>query len=129
FHHRAHQSTSCITCHNAPQSSQTSDILLPPVKTCARCHRSNAAPGETCMLCHDYHHWKEQLEAQAVPESATRKSAGTERLASELRGGHIGLTHWKNHEPQRQWENGCGSYQAAFGCMGRNEAALARHQE
>jgi hypothetical protein len=59
FHHRAHRGVSCTTCHNAVESTQTSDILLPSVKTCARCHQSNAAPGEGCTLCHSYH-WKDQ---------------------------------------------------------------------
>jgi hypothetical protein len=66
FHHRAHQNVTCTTCHNAPASLQTTDILLPSVKVCARCHRSNAAPGETCKVCHDYHHWKDQLATVTV---------------------------------------------------------------
>jgi hypothetical protein len=66
FPHRQHQNVECTTCHNAPSSTQTSDILLPPVKTCARCHRSNAVPGEGCTLCHEYHHWKEQMAPIAV---------------------------------------------------------------
>jgi hypothetical protein len=57
FHHREHENVSCTTCHNAISSKQTSDILLPAVKTCAACHRSYAVPGETCLLCHDYHQW------------------------------------------------------------------------
>ena len=65
FHHRQHQNVSCTTCHNAARSVQTSDILLPSVKTCAACHRSNAAPGDSCTLCHQYHHWKEQLLSTA----------------------------------------------------------------
>lgn len=72
FHHRQHQNVSCTTCHNAPQSSQTSDILLPSVKTCAICHRQDAAPGDNCMLCHDYHHWKEQLQAGVAGELRVR---------------------------------------------------------
>jgi hypothetical protein len=63
FHHRQHQNVSCTTCHSAPASSQTADVLLPSVKVCERCHRSNAAPGEGCLVCHNYHHWKDQLAA------------------------------------------------------------------
>jgi predicted CXXCH cytochrome family protein len=68
FHHREHRNTECIFCHDARVSAKTSDILLPSVKVCARCHRSNAAPGETCMLCHTYHHWRDQLQTMTGTE-------------------------------------------------------------
>ena len=44
FTHLPHQHMSCIDCHGAaPESTRTSDILLPPQKLCAECHRAPAA--------------------------------------------------------------------------------------
>ncbi len=40
FTHVPHQHMSCIDCHGAAQTSKlTSDILMPPQKICAECHR------------------------------------------------------------------------------------------
>ena len=61
FHHFAHQSVACNVCHNVAQSHQTSDILLPGVRSCASCHNAKSAPGESCILCHDYHRRQPQL--------------------------------------------------------------------
>jgi hypothetical protein len=72
FHHREHQHVSCTTCHQAAESSRTSDILLPSVKTCAACHRPNSVPGESCTLCHSYHNSKERLEAGVAGELGVR---------------------------------------------------------
>ena len=55
FHHISHQMVACQTCHNVRQSRQTADVLLPSVRTCASCHNPKSAPGESCILCHDYH--------------------------------------------------------------------------
>ena len=55
FHHWSHQSVACISCHKVEQSVRTSDVLLPVVKSCAECHNTRSAPGESCIVCHDYH--------------------------------------------------------------------------
>ena len=55
FHHWSHQSVACVACHNVEQSNRTSDVLLPGVKSCTTCHNAKAAPGESCVVCHDYH--------------------------------------------------------------------------
>lgn len=55
FHHLSHQFIACSSCHNVTQSHRTADILLPGVRSCASCHNPKAAPGENCILCHDYH--------------------------------------------------------------------------
>jgi hypothetical protein len=55
FQHWSHQSVACTSCHAVGQSSRTSDVLLPGVKSCADCHNTKSAPGESCIVCHDYH--------------------------------------------------------------------------
>jgi hypothetical protein len=55
FHHRSHQGIACTSCHGVGQSVNTSDILLPGVKSCATCHNTRSSPGESCTLCHNFH--------------------------------------------------------------------------
>jgi hypothetical protein len=61
FDHQAHRMMSCTACHaHAPESRETSDVLLPGIQTCQQCHREDrpkdAAEGR-CFECHQYHDW------------------------------------------------------------------------
>jgi hypothetical protein len=60
FHHAKHLSVECEQCHRAGESSSTSDLLLPGIADCRKCHGSNPATIATgvsaeCVMCHDYH--------------------------------------------------------------------------
>jgi hypothetical protein len=60
FHHTKHQSMKCEECHQAGESSKTSDLLLPGIADCRKCHGSNpttvtSGVSAECVLCHDYH--------------------------------------------------------------------------
>ncbi|MGZ8359738.1 MAG: cytochrome c3 family protein [Allosphingosinicella sp.] len=70
FDHRSHMvvqrpgqrqqegSASCLSCHRADASSDSSDVLLPNLASCRDCHGGEvtAKPVEsTCAMCHDYH--------------------------------------------------------------------------
>ncbi len=60
FHHEKHRAVACAECHEAAPSSKTSDVLLPTIVTCRRCHGTSVATiGSSvtadCVLCHDYH--------------------------------------------------------------------------
>ncbi|HLW76368.1 MAG TPA: cytochrome c3 family protein, partial [Bryobacteraceae bacterium] len=57
FNHRAHQMLDCAQCHaQAMQSEKTSDVLLPGIDTCRRCHRTGPeAAAANCAECHLYH--------------------------------------------------------------------------
>jgi hypothetical protein len=63
FDHGAHAAVTCESCHNAALSSkETSDVLIPGIKTCQSCHNgSKAESAESgCFLCHQYHDWKQR---------------------------------------------------------------------
>ena len=67
FDHQAHRMMTCESCHaHISDSKLTSDVNLPGIETCRRCHKqegpmANAAEGR-CYECHSYHDWpKEQL--------------------------------------------------------------------
>ena len=66
FSHPAHQSVGCAECHsNALTSSSGSDLLMPSISTCKRCHDGQSSPQgpplkaghaeSGCALCHFYH--------------------------------------------------------------------------
>jgi hypothetical protein len=59
FDHDAHQMLGCAECHaSAATSRETSDVLLPGIDTCRRCHRPGPdAAGSRCFECHAYHDW------------------------------------------------------------------------
>ena len=58
FDHKSHETTTCVSCHNAPPSMDSSDVLLPQVATCQACHGGEKAAARvpsTCVMCHDFH--------------------------------------------------------------------------
>jgi hypothetical protein len=66
FSHTAHQDVQCADCHQkALTSSSGSDLLLPAIATCRRCHDGQSSPQgppvktghaeSGCFLCHLYH--------------------------------------------------------------------------
>jgi len=59
FDHGAHEEISCESCHEKTRkSTETKDLLLPPIKVCRECHMQGAKPGfvkSDCAQCHVYH--------------------------------------------------------------------------
>jgi hypothetical protein len=64
FNHAAHTGFSCVSCHaKALTSTETSDILLPGIATCQKCHAPGAEHAESrCFECHTYHDWSKRKE-------------------------------------------------------------------
>jgi len=64
FDHDAHRGFSCIGCHqNALTSTETSDILIPGIATCQKCHAPGPERAESrCFECHTYHDWAKRKE-------------------------------------------------------------------
>ena len=57
FDHAQHQLVSCESCHTAARTSQqSSDLLIPGIATCRRCHNGESQAAESrCFECHTYH--------------------------------------------------------------------------
>lgn len=70
FDHRAHVQVNlpgqrtqsgdqaCLACHNATQSNQAANLMIPDLASCQRCHGgegSDSAVPSGCAMCHDYH--------------------------------------------------------------------------
>ena len=79
FNHDKHRLAKCEECHTAARTSQeTSDILLPGIKTCEQCHHSGSEAAEArCFECHTYHDWKKEKPAQGNFEIFGQKRAGS----------------------------------------------------
>jgi hypothetical protein len=75
FDHGSHRMMSCVACHaGAPQSHETSDVLLPGIQTCQKCHRESSAHDSAesrCFECHEYHDWTKAQRTKgrfSIPE-------------------------------------------------------------
>jgi predicted CXXCH cytochrome family protein len=56
FNHSKHEYLKCDNCHNeAKKSIMTSDLLLPPIKSCKTCHEKQGIQLDRCVVCHFYH--------------------------------------------------------------------------
>jgi hypothetical protein len=64
FSHAAHDTevTNCGACHNAGESSSSTDVLIPGIESCRDCHGSGVArrnnssqTPSTCIMCHSFH--------------------------------------------------------------------------
>lgn len=71
FDHDDHKQEKCTSCHVADKSSNSTDLLLPDLKSCRTCHEGESATKaevpSSCAMCHSYH-----LTAQA-PRAAKPK--------------------------------------------------------
>ncbi|HVC51600.1 MAG TPA: cytochrome c3 family protein [Stellaceae bacterium] len=59
FDHAAHATSKCEDCHAARKSQSSSDVLIPGIQTCLRCHGGETAAlrtQSTCITCHVFHH-------------------------------------------------------------------------
>jgi hypothetical protein len=64
FDHDAHRGFSCESCHaKALTSTETTDVLLPGIATCQKCHAPGPEKAESrCFECHTYHNWAMRKE-------------------------------------------------------------------
>jgi predicted CXXCH cytochrome family protein len=57
FDHAPHLMVECASCHNARDSRETADVLMPSKNTCATCHAPGKGASSQCIECHGYHDW------------------------------------------------------------------------
>ena len=81
FSHRRHASMSCVECHSKPgtsvaatlNSSKTSDVLMPGIAICRKCHGApSGGHGERarsdCVECHQYHGHSRPFAGRGIGE-------------------------------------------------------------
>jgi hypothetical protein len=84
FDHAAHTGFTCVSCHaKALTSTETSDILLPGIATCQKCHAPGAEHAESrCFECHTYHDWAKRKE---ITPNFTLPALRTGQIRVEIR--------------------------------------------
>lgn len=78
FDHRSHQiqgkltgDAACLSCHEAKESKDSAELMLPPMAKCEQCHGDRPAVERVavqCVSCHSYH-------PQAVPAKNEKTSS------------------------------------------------------
>jgi hypothetical protein len=68
FDHDTHKLLKCVECHShAPNSQDTSEVLIPGIQTCQKCHRSGVNSAESrCFECHTYHDWNKEKNVRGT---------------------------------------------------------------
>lgn len=93
FDHAAHRAVACVECHGEAQESQVhTDVLLPAIGTCVKCHAPPSRRGDQvsggarfdCVECHRYHNGDHPLQGTgaAARQPANRKKLDIERFLS-----------------------------------------------
>jgi hypothetical protein len=80
FSHEEHRFLGCLECHaGAAKSQETSDILLPGIQICERCHHAGQEAAESrCFECHTYHDWSKEKPVKGtltISQSRPRNQA------------------------------------------------------
>lgn len=78
FNHQSHltqtgqsESMKCLSCHEAEQSHQANDILMPTLQQCTDCHGESDEKARVplnCIQCHQYHHPATALEYHSASQ-------------------------------------------------------------
>lgn len=67
FNHDMHRKgLACLDCHKVLESTLTSDLNLPSIKSCVECHSPAGGIDNRCVRCHTYHN------SQLGPAPGTR---------------------------------------------------------
>jgi hypothetical protein len=67
FDHDSHKMLTCTECHAARDSTVASDVLLPRLETCQRCHNDSGRGARSdCVECHVYHDPKLKRQFQGA---------------------------------------------------------------
>ena len=78
FDHDAHRGFTCVSCHvKALTSTEASDLLIPGIETCKKCHAPGPEHAESrCYECHTYHDWSKRKEVTPKFTLPTLRNGG-----------------------------------------------------
>lgn len=76
FSHARHTSAQCSECHDAAQSKEATDVMIPTIAICRDCHSGkepeNNKVVSDCGLCHGYHQASQGLVSLLKKPHMTR---------------------------------------------------------
>ena len=82
FSHRSHRAVECTSCHTtARNSTKTSDVLIPGLKSCGVCHGVSGTSIDRCAECHLYHNKNQEHDRDRRP---VEQIAGGLRMSSHV---------------------------------------------
>lgn len=55
FDHARHRQVDCRRCHDAENSRESADLILPSQSVCSSCHSPQGGAAHDCSLCHTFH--------------------------------------------------------------------------
>ena len=65
--HGVHRALTCVECHaKASKSTDTADVLLPEIRVCRECHRTDGGARTACVECHLYHDKAHERDANGA---------------------------------------------------------------
>tara|TARA_B110000858_G_C17596430_1_gene378043 strand:- start:184 stop:678 length:495 start_codon:yes stop_codon:yes gene_type:complete len=76
FSHGSHENMQCSGCHDAVNSTESSDVLMPDITSCRDCHGGEDSTNllqSNCVTCHEFH-LEDQRPMGALIETANRDS-------------------------------------------------------
>jgi len=76
---------SCTQCHGQAAKSETSsELLLPSIDTCKRCHNPQVGARSDCAECHLYHNRKKDrgLDGSFTIEKCLRQEVETSGVSA-----------------------------------------------
>jgi len=85
FRHGSHGMLSCTQCHGQAAKSETSsELLLPSIDTCKRCHNPQVGARSDCAECHLYHNRKKDrgLDGSFTIEKCLRQEVETSGVSA-----------------------------------------------
>ena len=74
FDHRTHRQAECGECHDVSKSKLATDVAMPTIETCRKCHAGARAAEDkvtsNCLLCHGFHDSRHPWDPGFVPKGS-----------------------------------------------------------
>jgi predicted CXXCH cytochrome family protein len=81
FSHKSHPHVKCADCHAVATSKKATDVSMPAIDTCRKCHGgSRPAEGKVmsnCLLCHGFHDARHPWAPLFEPKGRSRTAEAT----------------------------------------------------
>jgi predicted CXXCH cytochrome family protein len=81
FDHKSHAQSPCADCHKVAQSKVSTDVAMPTIDDCRKCHGGSKHTLEktitsNCLMCHGFHDVKHPWDPAFKPRGTTRVAGG-----------------------------------------------------